>query len=131
VAGHQSVAQIDEARSGDDGEGHMKRVLLATTVLILAGCSDDDPETQLAACKMEAMRLWPNEDASTGFRESHSHIDEYVVNCMRTHGYHLNGASADCTAVPRYPMQSACYETSTQSWFREQWNWVKKLGDRT
>jgi hypothetical protein len=46
----------------------MKRLLLATTVLIVAGCSDDDPATQLAACKMEAMRLWPNEDASSSLR---------------------------------------------------------------
>jgi hypothetical protein len=116
----------------------MKRLLLVTAVLILAGCSDDDPATQLAACKMEAMRLWPNEDASEsirrmgegtkpfgGFGMLRNHIDEYVPNCMTAHGYHQNVTPDGCNAGFEFHMQAACYEPSTQYWLEKQWNRFK------
>lgn len=111
----------------------MRRLLLATTVVILAGCSDD-AATQLAACKMEAMRLWPNEDASAVLCRdplgcfgalSKNHIDEYVYNCMTAHGYHQNVQPDACDAALWFAMQSACYETSTQHWFEKQWKRFK------
>ena len=103
---------------------HVKHLLLATTVLLLAGCSEGDPATQLAACKMEAMRLWPNEDASSSFRRYgdegakpfggigilQNHIDEYVPTCMTAHGYHQNVQSDACLTVSQFHMQAACYE---------------------
>lgn len=117
-------------REGQCRAKAMKRLLLATAVLILAGCSDD-PGTQLAACKMEAMRLWPNEDASGALRKEgaprlRNHIDEYVPTCMEAHGYHENIAPADCDYRLEFHMQAACYETSTQEWFQKLWNRVKK-----
>jgi hypothetical protein len=114
----------------------MKRLLLATTVLILAGCSDDDRAAQLAACKMEAMRLWPNEDASARLRREgdpgligvgvvNNHIDQYVPNCMTSHGYTQNVRPDACDTHLRFHMQATCYETSTQYWFEKEWNRFK------
>jgi hypothetical protein len=101
----------------------MKRLLLATIALILAGCSDDDPATQLAKCKIEAIRLWPKEDASASFRKEgdegakrisgehfRNHSDEYVPICMQAHGYHQNVRPDACKTYSPFDTQAACYE---------------------
>ena len=64
----------------------MKHLLLATAVLILAGCSDDDPATQLAACKMEAMKLWPNEDGILVNMVSQYTDPAERLGCTELHG---------------------------------------------
>jgi hypothetical protein len=118
--------------------GMIRLLIITTTVLILAGCSGDDPETQFAACKMEAMRLWPNEDASASYRRPgegtnpvgtfgivRNHIDEYIPTCMEAHGYQINISPDGCLSSLEFHMQSACYETSTQYWFERFWDRVK------
>jgi hypothetical protein len=114
----------------------MKR-LLVITALVLSGCSDDQSR-QHAMCKLEAMKLWPTEDATDAMRLpgepgvrwrgafTFNHIDDYMMTCMQTHGYTFSIAPDECTPFRQFQMQPACYESSTQRWLRAKWSWVKE-----
>jgi hypothetical protein len=69
----------------------MKRgVILVLLSLPLAGCLADQKQ-QIAACKLEATRLYPNEVPPLSDK-----LNTYVRTCMEAHGYEYDAVQKKC-----------------------------------
>jgi hypothetical protein len=69
----------------------MKRgVVLVLLSLPLAGCLADQKQ-QIAACKLEATRLYPNEVPPLSDK-----LNTYVRTCMEAHGYEYDAVQKKC-----------------------------------
>jgi len=63
-------------------------------LLPLGGCFADR-ERQLASCKIDAMRLYPN---LSPFPFTSYIIEEYVTTCMEMHCYKFSASPSACVA---------------------------------
>src|SRR4029077_15353835 len=61
-------------------------------LLPLGGCFADQQQ-QLASCKVDARRLYPNESLFNSYT-----IEEYVTTCMEMHGYNYSPSLSACVA---------------------------------
>jgi hypothetical protein len=81
------------------------RAITIVLLLALGGCFADQQQ-QLASCKLEAMRLYPNE-------ETHAFgggkIGEYMATCMETHGYKFTASPSACPYGGAFPTDARCY----------------------
>ena len=74
-------------------------------LLPLGGCFADQ-EQQLASCKLEALRTYPNEpDVILDAK-----IEDYMATCMETHGYKFSFAPSACkVATTSFKREPHCY----------------------
>jgi hypothetical protein len=85
----------------------MKRgAVLVLLTLPLAGCFADQKQ-QLASCKLEAIKLYPNEDQNYSIKVNH-----YVTTCMGVHNYEYDGSKTGC-GVTGNEQQPCCYEPTS------------------
>jgi hypothetical protein len=84
-----------------------RHVVLLTAVLLpvmVGGCMPDQSRV-MAACQSEVMRFYPVYIASD--------LDDpgtrYIVACMKSKGYDLSVAAADCDSKYALPTQPTCY----------------------
>jgi hypothetical protein len=70
---------------------------LIVLVLPLGGCFADQQQ-QLASCKIDAMRLYPN---PSPFPFTSYPIEEYVTTFMEMHGYKFSASPSACVAPSR------------------------------
>jgi hypothetical protein len=70
---------------------------VGTVVLLLplGGCVADQQQ-QVASCKIDAMRLYPDKSPFVSYT-----IEEYVTRCMETHGYKYYPTPHACVALSR------------------------------
>jgi hypothetical protein len=76
-------------------------LLALLLALPLAGCYSDQKQ-QVAACKLEAMRLYPGDAPS--FK-----IGDYIQTCMETHAYEINVPQSSCVVTDNYKYDPGCY----------------------
>jgi hypothetical protein len=83
----------------------MQRLWAIVLVLPLGGCSADQ-EQQLALCKVEAMRLYPNETTAEPFGK----IGKYMEACMQARGYKFTASLSACPYGGAFPTDNPlCY----------------------
>jgi len=77
-------------------------------VLPLGGCFADQ-EQQLASCKLEAMRLYPDEELMPSSVVS-TKLTDYVETYMMVHGYKFAESSTWCSSVISvFQLNPHCY----------------------
>ena len=81
------------------------RAIAIVLLLPLGGCFADQ-EQQLASCKLEALRTYPNEpDVILDAK-----IEDYMATCMETHGYKFSFAPSACkVTTTSFKRESHCY----------------------
>ena len=73
----------------------MRPLWWAITIVLLlplGGCLADQQQ-QVASCKVDAMRLYPNESPFVSYK-----IEEYVTRCMEMHRYKYDASPHACVA---------------------------------
>jgi hypothetical protein len=82
-------------------------------VLPLGGCVAEQQQQQLASCKLEAARAYPNEPANIRGDEK---VEDYMETCMEAHGYEFSESATTCIAdISAYKRDAPCYVPT--SWF--------------
>ncbi len=90
----------------------MKRAALILLVLPLSGCFAEQKQ-QIAACKLEAQRLYPNDQPES------NRFGNYITTCMEAHGYESKIPSKGCFVPHLSADNAACYQPGT---------WLGRIG---
>jgi hypothetical protein len=85
----------------------MRAFALLLFVLPLAGCKQDQ-EKQLAACKLESMRLYEEPLIPDAFDVLPYH--KYIKTCMAAKGYGMTVLSDRCVVGVDFSIQVECYK---------------------
>jgi len=67
--------------------------LIAIVLMLPLGGCFAEQEQQLASCKLEAMRLYPNENPAAF---PSGKIGDYIDTCMGAHGYKFSLGPSSC-----------------------------------
>jgi hypothetical protein len=81
----------------------MKPLLALLLALPLVGCYADQKQ-QVAACKLEAMRLYPGREPMVS-----ENIGDYIRTCMGAHAYELNVLQSSCFVTDDFKYDPGCY----------------------
>jgi hypothetical protein len=77
------------------GQSRLRSLWWAVAIVLLlplGGCFADQQQ-QLASCKVDAMRLYPDKSPFISYT-----IEEYVTRCMEMHGYNYSSSLSACVA---------------------------------
>jgi hypothetical protein len=84
-------------------EEPMGRVIAVKLLLLLAGCNSDQKQ-QIAACQLEAIRIYPNGELYVG-----SKVEAYIITCMASHGYEWDIGDKQCHVENSMATNPHCY----------------------
>jgi hypothetical protein len=82
----------------------VKRIASILLALPVAGCFSDQ-QRQVAACELEAMRLYRGEQLAT----SAGRMGVYITKCMQAHGYEQDTLQPACRTSFEMEADPYCY----------------------
>jgi hypothetical protein len=88
------------------GTKSVKGLVLLSLALPLAGCMENQ-ERQLAACKLESMRLYEEPQIIDAFHALP--YNKYIVTCMAAKGYGMAVRNKKCVTGINFAVQVDCY----------------------
>ena len=92
----------------------MKQIAAVLLAFPLAGCFAGQQQ-KVAACKLEAMRLYPDKD------DRRNDVFDYTVTCMKAHGFEYD------TEQPKCSISMGSYYTAADPHCYIPIGWVQRL----